>query len=109
MEELLERAKKFLKEAEDDIKKGFYDLCMFHLEQALQLLLKYVLAKEIGYFPTRSLTVLNEEVKKVAQRSPKFSKETGEYGSLLGIEIHLVAPEVFEKWYKKFLDVYEEV
>ncbi|MEM5829949.1 MAG: HEPN domain-containing protein [Candidatus Aenigmatarchaeota archaeon] len=31
-EKLLERAKKFLKEAEDDIKKEFYDLAIFHLE-----------------------------------------------------------------------------
>ncbi len=73
MEELMERAKKFLKEAEDDISKEFYDLCMFHLEQALQLLLKYVLAKEIGYFSkTHSLVVLKEEVERVHPKLAEF-------------------------------------
>jgi len=28
---------------------------------------------------------------------------------LVGVEFHLVTPEVFEGWYKKFLDVYEEI
>ncbi len=28
---------------------------------------------------------------------------------LIGVEIHLVTPEEFERWYKRFLDVYEEV
>ncbi|ADC65393.1 DNA polymerase beta domain protein region [Ferroglobus placidus DSM 10642] len=29
-------------------------------------------------------------------------------GQLVGVEIHLVTPEVFEKWYRKFIDSYEE-
>ena len=28
---------------------------------------------------------------------------------LVGVEFHLVTPEVFEGWYRKFLDVCEEV
>ena len=28
---------------------------------------------------------------------------------LVGVEFHLVTPEVFEEWYKKFLDAYEEI
>jgi len=65
-EKLFERAKKFLKEAEDDIKKGFFDLAAFHLEQSLQLLLKAILAKKVGYFSkTHSLEILKEEIKKV--------------------------------------------
>lgn len=66
MKELLERAKRFLVDAEDDIKKEFYDLAMFHLEQSLQLLLKYILATEVGYFSkTHSLSSLKEEVRHV--------------------------------------------
>ena len=73
MEELFDRAKKFLKEAEDDVAKEFYDLCMFHLEQALQLLLKYILAKRVGYFSkTHSLITLNEEVRKVEPEISEF-------------------------------------
>jgi len=29
-------------------------------------------------------------------------------GELIGVEVHLVTPEIFERWYKKFIDVYEE-
>ncbi len=73
MEELMDRARKFLKEAEDDIGKEFYDLCMFHLEQAMQLLLKYILAKEIGYFSkTHSLIILKEEVRSVHPKLAEF-------------------------------------
>ena len=51
MEEVLnKRAKLFLKEAENDIKNGFFDLAAFHLEQALQLKLKYILAKKNRIF-----------------------------------------------------------
>ncbi|ADC65394.1 HEPN domain protein [Ferroglobus placidus DSM 10642] len=73
MEELFDRAKKFLKEAEDDINKEFYDLCMFHLEQALRLLLKYILAKKVGYFSkTHSLLTLKEELKEVEPKISEF-------------------------------------
>ncbi len=81
MEELLERAKRFLKEAEDDIEKEFYDFAVFHLEQALQLLLKYILAKEVGYFSkTHSLVVLKEEVRKV---KPSFAQILDAYQKFL--------------------------
>lgn len=30
-------------------------------------------------------------------------------GEMLGVEIHFVTPDVFEKWYRKFLDVFVEV
>ena len=29
--------------------------------------------------------------------------------SFIGVELHIVTPEKFENWYKKFLDVYEEI
>ncbi|MEM5874445.1 MAG: HEPN domain-containing protein [Candidatus Aenigmatarchaeota archaeon] len=65
-EKLFERAKRFLIDAEDDIKKGFFDLAAFHLEQSLQLLIKFLLARKVGYFSkTHSLEALKEEVKKV--------------------------------------------
>ena len=70
---LNERSKKFLKEAEDDIKKGFWDLAAFHLEQALQLKLKFLLAKRIGYFSkTHLLSELLKEIKKVFPSLSKF-------------------------------------
>ncbi len=33
------------------LREGIYDLAAFHIEQALQLYTKYILAKELGYFP----------------------------------------------------------
>jgi HEPN domain-containing protein len=80
---LKERAEKFLKEAEDDIKKGFFDLAAFHLEQALQLKLKYFLAKKIGYFSKTHLLSelikevgkINKEVKKIAEKNKRSIEE----------------------------------
>ncbi len=73
VEEMLEeRANKFLKEAEDDLRKGFFDLASFHAEQALQLKLKAFLAKKIGYFSkTHRISELLAEIKKL---SPTLSK-----------------------------------
>ena len=79
-EELLnERAKRFLEEAKDDLKKKFFDLAAFHLEQALQLKLKYVLAKKIGYFSkTYMLSTLLREVEKVVPKLRKIMEEEKE-------------------------------
>lgn len=76
---LKKRSELFLKEAEDDIRKGFFDLAAFHLEQALQLRLKYLLAKKIGYFSkTHRLTALLEEAKHVLPSLETFIKENKE-------------------------------
>jgi len=45
------RALRFLKEAEDDIMKEYYDLAIFHLEQAFQLKIKYLLARKSVTLP----------------------------------------------------------
>ncbi|MCR6693019.1 MAG: HEPN domain-containing protein, partial [archaeon YNP-LCB-003-016] len=42
---LLERSRRFLETAELQLDKGFYDLAVFSLEQALQLYLKAYLLK----------------------------------------------------------------
>ncbi|MEM1658018.1 MAG: HEPN domain-containing protein [Candidatus Jordarchaeales archaeon] len=59
----LERARKFEEEAVELFNKGVYDLSAFHIEQSLQLYLKYILAKELGYFPrTNKLSKLFSEL-----------------------------------------------
>jgi Uncharacterized conserved protein related to C-terminal domain of eukaryotic chaperone, SACSIN len=64
---------RFLKEAEDDIGKGFFDLSVFHSEQAIQLRLKSFLLEKIGYFSrTHSLITLVEEVSKVSPELGSF-------------------------------------
>ena len=53
----------FLAEAEHDIRSGKYNLAMFHLEQALQLGLKYVLFQLKGSFAkTHDILQLLDEV-----------------------------------------------
>ena len=45
---LRDRALRFLEEAEEDLKKGYYDLAAFHAEQALQLFLKSMIMRLSG-------------------------------------------------------------
>jgi Uncharacterized conserved protein related to C-terminal domain of eukaryotic chaperone, SACSIN, COG2250 len=67
------RALRFLKEAEDDIMKEYYDLAIFHLEQAFQLKIKYLLAKKIGYFTkTHMISQLINELERVYPKIIEF-------------------------------------
>ncbi len=50
IEVFLTRARKFHSAAVVFFEKEVYDLAAFHVEQAFQLYLKYVLAREVGYF-----------------------------------------------------------
>lgn len=53
------RAERFLETARDLQKKGYYDLCAFNIEQAVQLFLKYYLWQKLGDFPkTHEITKL---------------------------------------------------
>nr|KJR72790.1 MAG: DNA-binding protein [Thermoproteus sp. AZ2] len=66
VEILRERARMFLEAARDDLRAGRVDLAAFHAEQASQLALKYILARETGYYPrTHSLKELFEAVKQI--------------------------------------------
>ncbi len=56
---LKDRGIRFLKEAERNLEEGNYDFCLFHVEQMLQLLLKYLIAIRLGDYPkTHSLELL---------------------------------------------------
>jgi len=64
-EYLLERSRRFLATAELQIDKGFYDLALFSLEQALQLYLKAVVLRlGVDYPRTHSVRKLLELVYK---------------------------------------------
>ena len=59
----IERAEKFKKNAEFNFKNGDYDLAMFHIEQACQLMIKAKLLDLKGYFErTHSLRKLLSEL-----------------------------------------------
>ncbi|MEM0202704.1 MAG: HEPN domain-containing protein [Archaeoglobaceae archaeon] len=60
----LRRAKKFEENARFNFERKDYDLAMFHIEQAMQLLIKAKLLNEKGYFErTHSLRRLLSELK----------------------------------------------
>ncbi|BDB99669.1 HEPN domain-containing protein [Saccharolobus caldissimus] len=67
-EHLKRNALDFFAEAEIDIKNGKYNLAIFHLEQALQLALKYVLFQFKGSFEkTHDVIRLLDEVIQLAK------------------------------------------
>ena len=48
---LKQRGVRFLEEAVADYEKQYYDFCLFHTEQMLQLLIKYLIAIKTDDFP----------------------------------------------------------
>ena len=75
---LKERAKEFWEEALRDLKEAKYNLAAFHLEQAVQLYIKYLLAKELGEWPrTHYLSELLEKLNEVYENKKikEFQKE----------------------------------
>ena len=64
VEFLRRRALEFLEAAQDDLRAGRTDLAAFHAEQALQLALKYLLARDFGSYPhTHDLRALFELIR----------------------------------------------
>lgn len=51
MFEFLKQGLRFLEEAVGDYEKEYYDFCLFHTDQMLQLLLKYLIAVKTDDFP----------------------------------------------------------
>ncbi|ADC64911.1 HEPN domain protein [Ferroglobus placidus DSM 10642] len=73
MEIFLSRAKKFEELASVAFEKRMYDIAAFHIEQSLQLYLKYIFAKEVGYFPkTHSLKKLFEQASSIDEKFRDF-------------------------------------
>ena len=80
MREEIQIFKKRAEEAFDSIggmlEKGYYNWAIVMLEQALQLFLKYYLARELGYFSkTRNLRKLFEEAGTVDERFLDFCEK----------------------------------
>ncbi len=75
---LKERAKEFWERAIEDFDKKRYNLAAFDLEQALQLFLKYLIAKKVGEWPhTHYLVELFERLAEVYENRDilKFYEE----------------------------------
>jgi len=66
IEILLKRAEGFMKDALEDLKREDYDLAMFHIEQACQLIVKAKLLDLTGYFEkTHSLRKLLSDLSSI--------------------------------------------
>jgi len=64
----LKRAEKLRKNAEFNFDNGDYDLAMFHIEQAMQLLVKAKMLDLQGYFErTHSLRKLFGDLKRIGE------------------------------------------
>lgn len=65
---LKRRARAFLESAKFDFERKNYDLVLFHVEQFLQLYIKYLLYLRLGDYPkTHSLTRLLKDLGKIYQ------------------------------------------
>jgi HEPN domain-containing protein len=66
---LNKRAKEFFLFAKRSFEEGFYNLSVFHAEQACQLFLKYLLYLKAGDYPkTHLLTILMKELRKAYEK-----------------------------------------
>jgi HEPN domain-containing protein len=106
---LLERSRRFLETAELQLGRGFYDLAVFSLEQALQLYLKAYLLKLGLEFPkTHSIKKLLELIYKITN-SEEIRGALANYAVELGsledayITSRYVAREYCEEEAKKLL------
>ncbi len=77
---LKERGEKFLEAANYFYQKGYYDICTFNLEQAVQLFLKYSLWKILGDFEkTHSIFNLLEDYKKASKKEKEIDELIKKY------------------------------
>ena len=115
IEILLKRAEVFKRDAENDFKNKNFDICMFHLEQAAQLLIKAKLLEIKGSFQrTHSLRTLllelaeswkKEEVKKFIEENKKVLRDL-ERAYISSLYIY---EEFFEEEVKRTFEVVEKL
>ena len=66
---LLRRAESFIRDSMIDLNKGDYDLALFHIEQACQLIIKAKLLETVGFYEkTHSLRKLLSDLAKFYKR-----------------------------------------
>jgi HEPN domain-containing protein len=81
---LLRRAEIFKRDAEIDLSNGDFDICMFHLEQATQLMIKAKLPEVKGTFEkTHSLRRLLQELARIISGSLLSFFPLGSYRDLV--------------------------
>jgi HEPN domain-containing protein len=114
MEILLKRAEVFKRDAENDFKNKDFDICMFHLEQVAQLLIKAKLLEINGSFQRTHLRTLllelaeswkKEEIKKFIEENKEVLRDL----ERAYISSRYIYEEFFEKEVKRAFDVVEKL
>jgi len=111
----LKRAESFIKDAMVDLERGDYDLAMFHIEQACQLIVKAKLLDLTGYFEkTHSLRRLLNDLSKVYRSEELRDFINKNWSVLRNLEYAYIAsrylPEDFrEEEVREALKVYEKL
>jgi len=115
IEILLKRAEVFKRDAENDFKNKNFDICMFHLEQAAQLLIKAKLLEIKGSFQrTHSLRTLllelaeswkKEEIKKFIEENKEVLRDL----ERAYISSRYIYEEFFEEEVKRAFEVVEKL
>jgi HEPN domain-containing protein len=115
IEILLKRAEVFKRDAENDFKNKDFDICMFHLEQAAQLLIKAKLLEIKGSFQrTHSLRTLllelaeswkKEEIKKFIEENKEALRDL----ERAYISSRYIYEEFFEEEVKRAFEVVEKL
>jgi len=99
---LLKRAEGFVKDALEDLKRDDYDLAMFHIEQACQLIVKAKLLDLTGYFEkTHSLRKLLGDLSSVLKEGEieKFVNEN--WNTLRNLEFAYIASRYLPEEFKR--------
>ena len=115
IEILLKRAGVFKRDAENDLKNKDFDICMFHLEQVAQLLIKAKLLEIKGSFQrTHSLRMLllelaeswkKEEIKNFIEENKEVLRDL----ERAYISSRYIYEEFFEEEVKRAFEVVEKL
>jgi len=119
VEFLRRNAEYFEKKAYEAFKEGVYGFALYFAEQALQLYIKYVLAREVGDYPkTHSFSVLFTALSSVASEATRFYEDYSDVLDLLedayiavrylGREYSMKSAEKVLKLIKMFKEVFKE-
>jgi HEPN domain-containing protein len=102
IEILLKRAEGFTKDALEDLKRGDYDLAMFHIEQACQLMLKAKLLELAGYYEIKcSLRKLLDDISTVFKKEEIEEFVSKNWTSLRNLEFAYITSRYLPEEFKK--------
>ncbi len=102
IEILLKRANGFILDALEDLKRGDYDLAMFHIEQACQLIIKAKLLDLTGYFErTHSLRRLLNDLSSIFKQKELERFVNENWNVLRNLEFSYIASRYFPEEFRR--------